>query len=75
MRTGLTFQEVINSVAASYKEFVGTEEDTLEISEEIQEDINLILEAEDIEDLTNILDRLGFNKNEAYDFIFESIIF
>jgi len=34
----------------------------------------LIINARNIDELVNVLDGLGFNGKEAYDFIFESIL-
>jgi hypothetical protein len=73
MKNTLTFEQVKNNVVIHYKEFVKSLEDNNTISEENEYDINLILEADDINDLVNVLDGLGWG-DEAYDFILGSII-
>ena len=68
----LTFQEIKENVINNYKEYLESGcDDPLEIEEDEYLDI---LEAKNINELINILDEMGFNGNEAYDFIFESII-
>jgi hypothetical protein len=73
MKNTLTFEQVKNNVVIHYKEFVKLLEDNNTISEENEYGINLILEADDINDLVNVLDGLGWG-DEAYDFILGSII-
>jgi hypothetical protein len=66
-KTGLiTFEQLKQACINEYKEYSFDEEDEVEDSE--------LDEATDIEELVNILDGLGFNGNEAYDFIFNSIM-
>ena len=66
-KTGLiTFEQLKQACINEYKEYSFDEEDEVEDSE--------LDEATDIEELVNILDGLGFNGNEAYNFIFNSIM-
>lgn len=64
--TGLiTFNQIKLACAKNYSDLSGGEDN------ENQEDI---LDAADINELLSILDSLGFNGDEAYEFIFDSII-
>jgi len=66
-KTGLiTFEQLKQACINEYKEYSFDEEDEVEDTE--------LDEATDIEELVNILDGLGFNGNEAYNFIFNSIM-
>jgi hypothetical protein len=68
--SSLTFQEIKENVINNYKTYLESNcDDSLEIDED-----EYISEAKNINELINILDELGFNGTEAYDFIFESII-
>jgi len=68
--TGLiTFEQLKQACVKNYIE--GTED--LD-DYDYRETIDGINEAEDIDDLINMLDGLGFNGYEAYDFIFNSIL-
>ena len=65
--TGLiTFKKLKQACINEYKNYSFDEEDEVEDSE--------LDEATDIEELVNILDGLGFNGDEAYDFIFNAIL-
>ena len=64
--TGLiTFNQIKLACAKKYSDISGGEDN------ENQEDI---LSAVDMNELLSILDSLGFNGDEAYEFIFDSII-
>jgi hypothetical protein len=68
--TGLiTFEQLKQACVKNYIE--GTEDLDDYDYRETTDGIN---EAEDIDDLINMLDGLGFNGYEAYDFIFDSIL-
>ena len=71
--TGLiTFEQLRQACLESYNEFSNSFTDDGEMyDDEIQDEIN---RASDMDELVNILDGLGFNGNEAYDFIFDSIL-
>ena len=61
MNTGvISFGQLKQAVIESYAEFGITGEE--------------LNEATNIDELVNILDELGFNGKEAYDFIFDSIL-
>ena len=65
--TGLiTFKHLKQACINEYKNYSFDELDEVEDSE--------LDEATDIEELVNILDGLGFNGDEAYDFIFSAIL-
>jgi hypothetical protein len=71
----ITFEQVKQAVWSEYKEYLDQYEDTPgELSEEIVETMDNILNAFDLEELVCVVDRLGFNKDEAYYFILDSII-
>jgi hypothetical protein len=71
----ITFEQVKQAVWNKYKEYLDPYNDfpgylpggMVEKSNEILDTVNL-------EELTCVLDQLGFNKDEAYYFILESII-
>ena len=66
-KTGLiTFEQLKQACINEYKNYSFDELDEVEDSE--------LDEATDIEELVNILDGLGFNGDEAYDFIFSVIL-
>lgn len=66
-KTGLiTFEQLKQACINEYKNYSFDELDEVEDSE--------LDEATDIEELVNILDGLGFNGDEAYDFIFSAIL-
>jgi hypothetical protein len=74
--TGLiTFEQLKQAVFTLYKEYSGGDVnaedsffgDNIDIKNEIQS-------ANNVSELVNILDGMGFNGNEAYDFIFDSIL-
>ena len=65
--TGLiTFEQLKQACINEYKKYSFDEEDETEDSE--------LDEATNIEELVTILDGLGFNGDEAYDFIFSAIL-
>jgi hypothetical protein len=59
----MKFEQLKQAVKSSYSELVDE-----------GGDIGYFDEATDIYELVNILDELGFNGDEAYDFIFDSIL-
>ena len=68
--TGLiTFEQLKQACSNSYKEYYLTF-----FYHHLPQEDNEIDKAEGLDDLVNILDGLGFNGNEAYDFIFDSIL-
>jgi len=68
--TGLiTFEQLKQACVDSYKEFLNTDD-----VEEVEYEIKELIETKDIYELLNALDGFGFNGNEAYDFIFDSIL-
>jgi hypothetical protein len=71
--TGLiTFEQLKQACIESYNEYSNSFTDDGEIyDDEILSELN---KASDMDELVNMLDGLGFNGNEAYDFIFDSIL-
>ena len=68
--TGLiTFEQLKQACSNNYKEYLKISD-----GEDLTQEDNEIDKAEGLDDLVNILDGLGFNGNEAYDFIFDSIL-
>jgi hypothetical protein len=59
--SSMNFEDLKQAVIASYAEYG---------SDSAGDELN---KAMDIDELVNILDGLGFNGKEAYDFIFDSI--
>jgi len=71
----ISFEQVKQAVWNEYKEYLDPYKDIPgELPEGMVEESNNILNAVNLEELTYILDQLGFNKDEAYYFILESII-
>lgn len=67
--TGLiTFEQLKQAIESSYAEFLKDVEDDNEGEGGYFDD------ATDINELVDILDGLGFNGDEAYEFIFDSIL-
>jgi len=67
--TGLiTFEQVKQAVESSYSEFLK------DIDNDNEDEGGPFDEATDMNELIDILDGLGFNGDEAYDFIFDSIL-
>jgi hypothetical protein len=67
--TGLiTFEQLKQAIESSYAEFLkGVDDDN-------EGEGGYFDEATDINELVDILDGLGFNGDEAYEFIFDSIL-
>jgi hypothetical protein len=66
-KTGLiTFEQLKQACINEYKEYSFDEEDEVEDSE--------LDEATNIDELVSILDNLGWDNEEAYNFIFNSIM-
>lgn len=61
----ITFNQLKQACSDNYKEY---------LEEEYQDEPNEIDEATNINELICILDGLGFNKNDATTFIFDSIL-
>ena len=74
--TGLiTFEQLKQAVFTLYKEYSGGNVDAEDSFFGDNTDTeNEIQSANDITELVSILDGLGFNGYEAYDFIFDSIL-
>jgi hypothetical protein len=67
--TGLiTFEQLKQAIESSYAEFLKDVEDDNE------GEGGYFDEATDINELVDILDGLGFNGDEAYEFLFDSIL-
>ena len=67
--TGLiTFEQVKQAVESSYSEFLE------DIDDGNEDEGGYFDEATDVNELVDILDGLGFNGDEAYEFIFDSIL-
>jgi hypothetical protein len=67
--TGLiTFEQVKQAVESSYSEFLK------DIDDDNEDEGGYFDEATDVNELVDILDGLGFNGDEAYEFIFDSIL-
>jgi len=71
--TGLiTFEQLKQACIESYNEYSNSFTNDGEIyDDEILSELN---KASDMDELVNMLDGLGFNGNEAYNFIFDSIL-
>ena len=68
--TGLiTFEQLKQACIETYKDYLEQYDE-----EDLCREDNEISEAKSIDDLVNILDGLGFNRGEAYDFIFGAIL-
>ena len=68
----ISFEQLKQACIENYNEYSSSFTDDGEIyDDEIENELN---EASNIDELVNVLDGLGFNGNEAYDFIFESIL-
>jgi hypothetical protein len=69
--TGLiTFEQLKQACVNNYMEYVSDVSD----SDDEDNDAVEIKGAGNIDELVNILDEMGFNGDEAYDFIFDSIL-
>ena len=67
--TGLiTFEQVKQAVESFYSEFLK------DIDDDNEDEGGYFDEATDVNELVDILDGLGFNGDEAYEFIFDSIL-
>jgi len=65
INTGIiSFRQLKGAVVENYVEY-GTDDELNGMS---------IINARNIDELVNVLDGLGFNGKEAYDFIFDSIL-
>lgn len=73
--TGLiTFEQLKQACANSYEEYISSFEDEDEDNDGMSEEIVAINQSKDMGELIDTLDALGFNGDEAYDFIFDSIL-
>lgn len=63
----ITFEEIKRTCLNDYKEICEGMDTELPIPDEFES-------ASNIKELVNILDNMGFNNKEAYDFIFDCII-
>ena len=69
--TGLiTFEQLKQACINNYREYISDISD----SDDEDNDAIEIEEAGNIDELVNILDGMGFNGDEAYDFILNSIL-
>jgi hypothetical protein len=67
--TGLiTFEQLKQAIESSYAEFLK------DVDDDNEGEGGYFDEATDINELVDILDGLGFNGDEAYEFIFDSIL-
>lgn len=67
--TGLiTFEQVKQAVESSYSEFLK------DVDDDNEDEGGYFDEVTNISELIDILDGLGFNGDEAYEFIFDSIL-
>ena len=67
--TGLiTFEQLKQAIESSYAEFLK------DVDDDNEGEGGYLDEATDINELVDILDGLGFNGDEAYEFIFDSIL-
>jgi hypothetical protein len=67
--TGLiTFEQLKQAIESSYAEFLK------DVDDDNEGEDGYFDEATDINELVDILDGLGFNGDEAYEFIFDSIL-
>jgi hypothetical protein len=67
--TGLiTFEQLKQVIESSYAEFLK------DVDDDNEGEGGYFDEATDINELVDILDGLGFNGDEAYEFIFDSIL-
>jgi hypothetical protein len=67
--TGLiTFEQLKQAIESSYAEFLK------DVDDDNEGEGGYFDEAIDINELVDILDGLGFNGDEAYEFIFDSIL-
>ena len=64
----ITFEQLKQAIESSYAEFSGDEDNDNE------NEGGYFDEATDVNELVYILDELGFNGDEAYEFIFDSIL-
>lgn len=69
-KLGLTFEQILYLVESEYNDY----RDGMNDDGEGDEGGSEFEGVTDIEELVNVLDGLGFNGDEAYDFIFTSII-
>jgi hypothetical protein len=70
--TGLiTFEQLKQACIESYNEYLNPSTDDSEIYNEVIGDLG---QATNVDELVNMLDGRGFNGNEAYNFIFGSIL-
>jgi hypothetical protein len=65
----LTFEELKQNCVDNYQSYLEIYDE-----EDICQENNEINNASNMNELINILDGLGFNNNEAYEFIFNSIL-
>lgn len=61
----VTFEQIKKTIISAYNEYEGLD---------AQDDNEEFDDVEDMEQLINVLDGLGFNGQEAYDFIFDAIL-
>jgi hypothetical protein len=67
--TGLiTFEQLKQAIESSYAEFLK------DVDDDNEGEGGYFDDATDINELVDILDGLGFNGDEAYEFIFDSIL-
>lgn len=67
--TGLiTFEQLKQAIESSYAEFLK------DVDDDNEGEGGYFDETTDINELVDILDGLGFNGDEAYEFIFDSIL-
>ena len=64
----ITFEQLKQAIESFYAEFSGDEDNDNE------NEGGYFDEATDVNELVYILDELGFNGDEAYEFIFDSIL-
>lgn len=64
----ITFKQIKQACIENYEDLIsGFEEDD-------QQELSELSKVNNISELVNALDELGFNDTEAYDFIFDSIL-
>jgi hypothetical protein len=69
----ITFEQVKQACINNYSEYLENVIDD-EGEGDYGDELNKIDSATNIDELVSILDGMGFNGDEAYDFIFESIL-
>jgi len=70
----IRFGQLKQAVAENYDRYISDFIDNEEIYDDRLPMLNELNKANNVEELVNILDGLGFNGIEAYDFIFDSIL-